>query len=72
MSFRPTWFYMLARVDQRRAKTIWRWRFQLANPAMKGFVSVVSTAAHSTLMGIRRTSRFAEMQASNADSTISQ
>jgi hypothetical protein len=63
---------MPARVDRRRAKMIWPWRFQPANLAMKDFVSVASMAVHSTLMGIRRTSRFAEMQASNADSTISQ
>src|SRR5450755_2377116 len=60
------------RVDPRRAKTIWPWRFQAANLAMRDFVSVASTAPPSTLMGIRRTSRFAEMPASNADSTISQ
>ena len=36
----------------------------VANLAMKDFVSVASTAPHSTLMGIRRISRFAEMPAS--------
>src|ERR1035437_9655477 len=60
-SSRPTWFYMPAPVDPRRAKTIWPWRFQSANLAMRDFVSVASTAPHSILMGIRRTSRFAEM-----------
>ena len=70
--WRPMLSYMHGPADRKQERTTWRWRFRPVNPAMNGFGLGAFMALRSTLMGTRRTFRFAEMQESNEDWTISQ